>query len=105
MDFPVLDEETGQLMEYRQLRKHPKYAANWTTSYSNEMSRICQGIGKITEGTEQCIQGTYTFFVINYHNIPDNRHKEITYTSVVCEVRPQKEDPNRTRITIGVNHI
>ena len=44
MDFPVLDEETGQLMEYKQLCKHPKYATTWTTSYSNDMVRLCQGI-------------------------------------------------------------
>ena len=29
----------------------------------------------------------------------------MTYTKVVCEVRPKKEDPNRTRITIGGNMI
>ena len=40
-----------------------------------------------------------------YNDIPKERRKEITYTSVVCEVRPQKDDPNRTRITIGGNPI
>ena len=29
----------------------------------------------------------------------------MTYTKVVCEVRPQKEYPKRTRITIGGNRI
>ena len=29
----------------------------------------------------------------------------MTYTKVVCEVCPQKDDPNRTRITIGGNRI
>ena len=29
----------------------------------------------------------------------------MTYTKVVCEVRPQKEYPNCTRITIGGNRI
>ena len=37
--------------------------------------------------------------------IPVDRRSEITYTKVVCEVREQKEDPNRTRITIGGNRI
>ena len=31
--------------------------------------------------------------------------KEIAYTKVVCEVRPQKDDPNRTQITICGNRI
>ena len=92
-------------MEYREICKHPKYAATRTTSYSNEMGRLCQGIGKNTEGTGKCVKGTYTFFFIHYHDIHANRRKEITYTSVVCEVRPQKEDPNQTRVTIGGNRI
>ena len=29
----------------------------------------------------------------------------ITYTKVVCKVSPEKSDPNRTRIIIGVNRI
>ena len=105
MAFPVLDEETGKLMEYQQLRKHPKYATTWTTSYSNDMGRICQEIVNNTEGTGKRIESTDTFFVIHYHDTPANRHKEIIYTSVVCEVRLQKEDPNQTRITIGVSRI
>ena len=96
MDLPVLYEETGQLMEYCQLLKHPKYAATWTTSYSNEMGRLCQGIGRNTEGTGKRVKGTDTFFFVHYDDIPSDRRKEIVYTSVLCEVRPQKEDPNRT---------
>ena len=49
--------------------------------------------------------GTDTFFVIHYDEIPADRRKYITYTLVVCEVRPQKEDPNRTQITIDGNRI
>ena len=64
------------------------------------MGRLYQGIGKNTEGTGKRVEGTDTFLVIHYHDIPANRCKEITYTSVVCKVCSQKEDPNRTRITI-----
>jgi len=45
------------------------------------------------------------FFAIQYDDIPADRRKEITYSSVVCEVKSHKEDPNRTRITIGGNRI
>ena len=76
-------------MEYRKLHKHPKYAATWTTSYSNEMSRLFQGIGNNTEVTGKRVEGTDIFFVIQYHDIPADRHKDITYTLVVCEVLPQ----------------
>ena len=75
MAFPVLDEETGQLMEYQQLRKHPKYATTWTTSYSNEMGCLCQGIGNNTEGAGKRVEGTDTFFVIHYYEVPANRRK------------------------------
>ena len=45
------------------------------------------------------------FYVIDYKDIPINRRKEITYTKVVCKVRPEKDDPDRTHITIGGNRI
>jgi hypothetical protein len=32
----VLDEETGKILEYRQLTKHPKYKEVWTRSCANE---------------------------------------------------------------------
>ena len=55
------------------------------------------GLGKKVEGTD-------TFYVIKFEDIPKDRLNEICYTSVVCEVIPGKKDPNRTRITIfGTN--
>ena len=39
----VLDEETGETLEWRQLRTHPKWKDVYTKSYSNEieMGRLC----------------------------------------------------------------
>ena len=105
MALPVLDEEMGQLMDYCQPRKHPNYAATWTTSYSNGMGRLFQGIGSNTEGTGKLVEGADTFFFVHYDDIPIARCKDTTYISFVCEVCPQKEDPNRTRTTIGGNRI
>ena len=45
------------------------------------------------------------FQVIKHGDIPKDRLKEVTYTKVVCEVRPQIADPNRMLITIGGNRI
>ena len=68
------------------------------------MGRLCQGVGKVPNGKGKRIEGTNTFFAIKFENIPKDRLNEICYTSVVCEVRPGKKDPNRTRITIcGTN--
>ena len=44
--YPVIDEDTGKSLEYRQLKHHPKLAEIWQRSYSNEMGRLCQGVGK-----------------------------------------------------------
>ena len=48
--MPVLDEETGKTLEYGQLRKHPKYQKVWNESYSNELGRLCQGVGTGKKG-------------------------------------------------------
>ena len=104
--FPVLDADTGEVLEYRQLRKHPKHTETWTTSYANELGRLCQGIGRGTQGpSNQRVAGTNTFRPIPYLAIPANRRPEITFTKVVCSVRPDKADPHRTRITVGGNRI
>ena len=42
--MPILDETSGQSLQYRQLRKHPKFAHIWNTSYANELGRLFQGI-------------------------------------------------------------
>ena len=76
------------------------------TSYTNELGRLCQGIGKGTVGPKnQRIKGTGTFKVIQFNNIPFDKLKDICHTKVVCEYRPEKDDPNRTRITIAGGHI
>ena len=53
----------------------------------------------------QKIKGTGTFKVIHFNNIPCDKQKDICHTIVVCEYRPDKDDPNRTRITIEGGHI
>jgi hypothetical protein len=56
-------------------------------------------------GTNKRVQGADTFYVIDFDDIPFNRCKEITYSKVVCKVRPEKSDPDQTHITIGGNRI
>ena len=75
-----------------------------TNILSNEMGRLCQGVVTETNGIRKRVEGTNTFHVIKFEDIPKYRLNEIWYTSVVCEVRPGKKDPNWTRITIcGTN--
>ena len=104
--LPVLDEESGKLLEHRQLQRHPRFKDTWDTSYSNELGRLCQGIGRGTLGPKKHrIKGTGTFKVIRFNDIPFEKQKDICHTRVVCEYRPDKDDPNRTRITISGGHI
>ena len=50
------------------------------------------------------MEETNTFYVVRFEDIPKDRLNEICYTSVVCEVRPGKKDPDSTRIVIcGTN--
>ena len=103
--LPVLT-DSGRELNYRQLIRDPDYADVWSTSYANELGRLCQGIGQGAQGTKkQRVEGTDTFRPIRYEDIPKDRRKDICHTMVVCEVRPQKADPNRTRITLAGGHI
>ena len=63
--MPVLDEETGQTLEFFQLRHHPKHNNTRAVSYANKLERLCQGIEKGDKGTKkQQVKGTNTFKVI-----------------------------------------
>jgi hypothetical protein len=101
----VLDPATGEFLKHRQLCQDPRYKDTWDTSYANELGRLCQGIGAGSTPSTQRVSGTNTFFRIDYNDIPLHKRKEVCHTMVVCEVRPDKDDPNRTRITIGGNRI
>jgi hypothetical protein len=109
LDIPValsvLDPSTGKFLEHRQLRQDPCYKAAWDTSYANKLGHLCQGIGSGATPDSKQVAGTNTFFIIDYHDITAHKRKEICHTMVVCEVQPDEDDPDCTRITIGGNRI
>ena len=109
LDMPeamsVLDPSTGKFLTHRELRRNPRYKTMWDTSYANKLGRLCQGIGSGATPTSKRVAGTNTFFLVNYRDIPSHKRKEICHTMVVCEVRPDKDDHYRTRITIGGSRI
>ena len=74
--MPVLNAETGETLEYRQLWKHPKYQKIWEELYCNELGRLFQGIGTCDKGlNKQRVEGTEIFRVIQYEDVPANRRK------------------------------
>ena len=67
----ILDEKTGQQLEYRDLVKRPELRERWHRSLANELGRLAQGIREI--------KGTNTIFFIPKSEIPPDRRKDITY--------------------------
>ena len=93
---PVLDPDSGKLLEYRDLIKG-KDKIVWERGMSNEMGRLAQGVGT------RMPHGTDTIKFIKYSDMPTN--KKPTYARIVSELRPHKPDPFRIRITAGGNLI
>ena len=94
----VLDQETGELLEYRRLLKHPRFKEVWNRSAADEFGRLAQGIGGR-------IKGTNTMQFVHKKDIPFDRLKDVTYIKFVCAVRTEKKNPNRMRATMGGNLI
>ena len=99
-DFPgdVLDNETGELLEYCHLIKRPKYKKYWGYSFGNDIGRLAKGMTDQNNGTD-------TIFLIRKSEIPNERWKDVSYSRIVCNERPQKEEFNRTRLTFGGGNL
>jgi len=88
----VMDEETRQLLNYRQLLRSAKYKKQWSIPSANEFGWRIKN-------------HTNTIQFIRKKDIPQDCRKDVTYGSFVCIVRPEKKEKNRTRFTVGGNHI
>ncbi len=51
--YLVLDDETGDLLEYRHLLKHPKYKDMWSQSFGKEIRRLATATETIAFLTKQ----------------------------------------------------
>jgi hypothetical protein len=91
----VVDPDTGKQMEYRDLIKHDKYREVWEQSFTKELDQLAQG---------KCgHNGTDTIIFIPRKQVPKGR--KVTYGRIVVDYRPQKADPNRTRLTVGGDRV
>ncbi len=101
MDTPInfigaiVDDITGDVLEYRHLIKSDKHKNIWQRSFANELGRLFQGICDI--------KGTNTCFFIAKEKVPKN--KCATYGGICCNYRPQKDEPHQTRLTVGGDRI
>eukprot|EP00804_Cyclotella_cryptica_P026302 CCRYP_007636-RA/>CCRYP_007636-RA protein AED:0.47 eAED:0.42 QI:0/0/0/1/1/1/2/0/610 len=76
------------------------YHVDLSSFRSKEIGALAQGDNKTGAA------GTNTIFFMSHRdiqNIPSDR--TVTYARIVVDYRPQKEDPNRVRITVGGNLI
>ena len=94
----VMDQATGKLLNYHALLRHPAYHDDWTKSSANEFGRLANGVGGR-------VKGTNTIRFIRKRDIPKDRLKDITYGQFVCTIRPEKKEPNRTRLVVGGDRI
>eukprot|EP00804_Cyclotella_cryptica_P010114 CCRYP_019272-RA/>CCRYP_019272-RA protein AED:0.25 eAED:0.25 QI:0/0/0/1/0.66/0.75/4/0/703 len=93
----VIDNDTGDSLEYRHLVKHPKYKEIWSRSYANKLGRLTEGI--------RDIPGTKTMQYIRKSDIPKDRLKSVAYSKIVVVERPQKKERERTRLTVVGTYI
>ena len=95
----VMDQETGKMMNYRQLIRNPKYKEVWSKSSANEFGRLANGIGGRIKNP------TNTIKFIKESQVPKDRRKDVTYGQFVCSIRPEKSEKERTRFTVGGDRI
>ena len=94
----IVDDESGEVLEYRHLIKREKYRKQSEHSFANEIGRLAQGVGGREKGTD-------TIFFIPHSQVPSDRKKDVTYGRICVNWRPQKAEPLRTRLTVGGNLI
>eukprot|EP00804_Cyclotella_cryptica_P024014 CCRYP_020050-RA/>CCRYP_020050-RA protein AED:0.24 eAED:0.19 QI:0/0/0/0.8/0.25/0/5/0/1018 len=97
----VVHPTTGEtITSYKKLIACPLLREVWTAAFGKEFGNLAQGDKKTGE------KGTNTMFVMTHAQVRDiPRDRSITYGQVVVDYRPQKDDPNRVRITAGGNLI
>ncbi len=95
---PVLDQDTGKMLEYHQLLHDPKHKVVWSKAGANEFGWLAQGVGGR-------IDSTNTIFFVHKHEIPQDRLKDVTYIKFVSLIRMEKEDPHQIQATLGGNLI
>jgi hypothetical protein len=75
----VLNDDTGDLLEYGHLIKHPKCKATWSKSFGTEIQRLAMT--------------TETIFFVDKKEIPQDRQRDITYGRICWNIVNKKKTP------------
>ncbi len=87
------------ITKYNKLMNDPALKDLWVPAMSKKLHQLAQGKENVTIGTN-------TIFFLSHAEIrciPKDR--TVMYACIVINHRPQKDDPNRLRITVGGNLI
>ena len=100
----VYDEAIGKMIDYKQLINHSDKQTRewWEKSPVNEFGKLLKGGGKNEDGTQR-EKGSDTFHFIRRMYVPIG--KKLTYARFCCDVRLQKDDINRTKLTVGGDRL
>ena len=86
------------ITKYEKLANDPLMKEVWTKAMCKELGRLVQGY------VEK--EGTNTIFFMTIDEIKQiPKDRTVTYARIVVDYCPQKDDPNRVRITVGGNLI
>ena len=96
-EYPVFHPNTGHKQSVDALLKSQDQST-WLTSLTNEIGRLSQGVGQNRQLKDK-IKGTNTIFFVQRNKIP--RKAKITYANFICDLKPYKAEPHRTRLTVG----
>ena len=93
----IWDERLNKMASYKDLIHHPNkdIRERWDNSGVNEFARIFQGYGDVDfMNVHECIHKS---------QVPAN--KKVTYPRYTIAIRPEKDEPFRTRITAGGDRL
>ena len=94
-----MDEETGRMINYKQLMRYLKYKKHWITLSANDFGCLANGVGRRIRNP------TNTIKFIRKKDVPIARRKDVTYGYFVCNVRNEKAEKNRTRFVVSGDQI
>ena len=68
----MLYKDTGRILEYRHLRRDPKYKDTWNIYAAYEFRQLSQKVGSRVKGTD-------TIYILHKMDVTQDRLKEVTY--------------------------
>ena len=95
LENSVVEDTTGELLEYRHLIRHDKYKQLWEAG-------MCRELGQLSQGFVET-KGTSTIFFIPRSKVPAGR--KVTYMTIVCTEKPSKSDSERVRLCVGGDRL